>query len=458
MALALAAAPGAAQGGAEPTDGAPATRADDAPDVLSAEDEQLVEAVSQAEVTEIRSEETKLNERVRAILRAVDGLENVAAEVEAGIVFLSGTASNREAAERATATIEQLADVLLVVDGVRVERSLPARMADSWDLVVDEARSTVAALPLLGVALLIVVAAWLLARLLRDTSIVDRLIGERTLLQSLVRQTAFAAVLIGGVVVALRFLDAGALIGTLLGAAGVLGIAVGFAFRNIVENYLAGVLLAVRQPFNARDIVSIDGQTGTVLRMTTSETALMDLDGNHVRVPNATVFNGTVVNYTRNPLRRFTVVVGIATAVDIEAAVAVGVAALCRMKGVVDEPAPSSCVMALGDSTIVLEFYGWVDQRTAGYDKVKSKAHRLIKEAFDEAGVEMPSPEYRVRLDAPLGATKPRPASAAEPAAPRPRSPVPTLDEIDVSPRSDIDAQVAHELAQSDEVDLLEGK
>jgi small-conductance mechanosensitive channel len=413
---------------------------------VASEIEGLVEQAGQAEATEIRSEQAKVGERARAILRAVDDFADMRADIEAGIVILSGTARSREAAAQAVATMERLDGVLLVVDDVAIERGLARRLGDSWRQVVERMRALVAGLPLLGAALGILLVFWLLARMVRDADLPYRFASDRALLQVLLRQTVFTALLVAGVVAALNFLDAGAVIGTILGAAGVLGLALGFAFRNIVENYLAGVLLAIRQPFRARDVVSIDGQAGTVLRMTSSETTLMDADGNHLRLPNAMIFNGKVLNYTRNPLRRFTVTVGVGSNVDLERAQELGVRTLQRMKGVIDDPAASGRIAALGDSTVQLELFGWVDQRAAGYVKVASEAHRLVKEAFDRAGTTMPAPGFVVELDAPL---------PGAPAAPAPAEPRPAPEEIDVSPESDIDAQVAEEIAHADERDLL---
>lgn len=433
------------------------TAADEAADVDEAAE---VEAVGQAETTEIRSEEAKLATRTSAILAAVDEFASLEATVEAGIVALSGTAPSREDVQRAVALLEQLDGVLLVIDAVEIERDLGARLNDSWRFVGDQLRAAVAALPLYFAALLIVVAFWLLARFLRDLDLLYRAASERTLLRLLLRQTVFAVVLVVGIVVALRFVDAGAVLGAILGAAGVIGIALGFAFRNIIENYLAGVLLALRQPFRARDEVDIDGQTGIVLRMTASETTLMDVGGNHVRLPNALIFNGRVLNYTRNPLRRFKVAVGVATDVDLKRAQALGLETLRGLRGVVSEPQPSACIIALGDSTVLLEFYGWVNQTESSFVKVDSEAHRRLKEAFDAAEIDMPAPEYLLRFASPAAEAVAGAATAADSAPARPRGA--TRKEggdgapVDVSPESDIDGQVAKELALSDEKDLLE--
>ncbi len=416
--------------------------------------ERVVEQASEAEATEIKGEEAALSERLRSILNAVDDFRGMRVEVEAGIVILSGAAPSREAAERAVEMAGKLEGVLLVVDGVRVEKGLWQRIGNSLDHAWKQGVALAASLPLFAVAFALFALFWFVARLLRDAKFLYRLASKRELLQTLLRQTVFVAVLIAGLVVALNFLEAGALIGTILGAAGVVGIALGFAFRNVVENYLAGILLAIRQPFGARDLVGIDGALGTVLRMTASETILMDADGNHLRIPNAMVFNGKVLNYTRNPMRRFQIAVGVATDVDLCRVQSLGVETLRRMKGVAEYPEPSSRIAALGDSSVQLEFFGWVDQNTAGYLKVASEAHRLLKTAFDDADIEMPAPIYLVHLDrmpAELQKGAPTPKKSRKAAAPKPPS-----EDIDVAPESDIQDQVEAEIARSGEENLLD--
>lgn len=428
--------------------GPPCLAQEEAP-LTPSEIERLSEEASQAEAGEIASEDAALEERLRSILSAVDSFAGVDAEVSAGVVVLDGTAGTSEAADEAAAMAEKLPGALLVLNEIEVEKGLEVRLRSAWDAVGDRLRAALGSLPLVGVAIVVVLLFWFVARLLRDADILYRVVRGRTLLQNLLRQTVFGVVLALGLVAGLRLMDATAVIGTALGAAGVVGLALGFAFRNIVENYLAGILLAIRQPFRARDLVDIDGTTGTVLRMTSSETTLMDADGNHMRLPNAMVFNGKVLNYTRNPLRRFTVTVGVGTAVDLDRAQELGVETLRRMKGVVDDPAPSAIVAALGDSTVQIDLHGWVDQREASFTKVASEAHRLIKARYDEADIEMPSPEYNVVLDAP-------------PQLPERREPAPQAvdagtppEEIDVSVGDAVTDQVEAELARSDEPDLL---
>ena len=110
-----------------------------------------------------------------------------------------------------------------------------------------------------------------------------------------------------------------------LGAAGVAGLAVGFAVKDTIENYVASVMLSVRQPFRPNDHVVIDGKEGRVIRLTSRATVLMTLDGNHLRIPNGAVFKAVILNYTRNAERRFDFKLGVDADDDAQAAATLGV-------------------------------------------------------------------------------------------------------------------------------------
>jgi len=126
----------------------------------------------------------------------------------------------------------------------------------------------------------------------------------------------------------------------------------------------------------------------------------------------------------------------------------VGVDTLDAMKGVLAEPPPFARVKELGDSTVTVRLHGWVDQEAADFHKVQSEAIRLVKQAFDEADVEMPEPTYRLQLYQ---------AGDAAPHAPKgPNSPVSEqADRIDVTPDERLERKVEEELRRSDEPNLL---
>lgn len=250
-------------------------------------------------------------------------------------------------------------------------------------------------LPLLGVAFVTVLVFWILARLLTKGDWLFRWI-DNGFLRDTARHLTRITVVAVGVLLALELLDATALVGATLGAAGVVGIAVGFAFRDIVENYLAGLLLSMRHPFQPNDFVSIDGDEGKVVRLTSRATILLTLAGNHLRIPNSKVFKAVLVNYTQNPLRALDFEVSVGVNEDLAAVQKRGIDVLASMDALLKEPPPRALIERFGDSSVPVHFFAWVDQRETDYFKAKSEAMRLVKTAFDASGIEMPEPIYQV--------------------------------------------------------------
>jgi small-conductance mechanosensitive channel len=185
--------------------------------------------------------------------------------------------------------------------------------------------------------------------------------------------------------------------GTIAGALGIFGLALGFATPDTVENYIASILLSLRQPFSPEDHVIVDGWEGKLVRLTPRATILMSLDGNHIRIPNSTVFKSVIQNFTANPLRRFDFSVGVDTAVDLDWARSIALQTLNGMKGVLDDPAPQCLVQKLGDSNVNLLLLASVDQHQSKFGKTRSEALRQIKEAYDDTGIVMPEPIYIVK-------------------------------------------------------------
>jgi small conductance mechanosensitive channel len=252
-------------------------------------------------------------------------------------------------------------------------------------------------LPLVAVALITVAVFSVMAHLLTRGEWLFRWIGNR-FVRDMVRHFTRIVLMAVGVLIALELLDVTALVGATLGAAGVVGIAVGFAFRDIIENYLAGLLLSMRRPFAPNDFVSIDGDEGKVVRLTSRATILLTLAGNHLRIPNSKVFKAVLVNYTQNPLRALDFEISVGVNEDLVAAQKRGLDALASMDAVLEEPPPRALLERFGDSNVPIHFYAWVDQRATDYFKAKSEAMRLVKTAFDSADIEMPEPIVQVYM------------------------------------------------------------
>ena len=421
--------------------------------------------LSMPDVQAADAQDRKLRSEVQAILGAVDGLAKVRAAAEAGVVTLSGEVAAQDDAERAAEMVKAVDGVVAVNDRIQVNRSVDAQLSPVMDRFWSRVQDLLSLLPLLLVAATALLIFALLARAVSNWEAPFERLVANPFLRSLTRSVVAAGVFFVGLLIALEILDATALLGAVLGSAGVLGLALGFAMRDTIENYIAAVLLSLRQPFAPHDHIALEGFEGQVIRLTSRATILLTFDGNHVRIPNSTVFKSTMVNFTRNKLRRFQFEVGVDSAVDLLAAQALAVDTLRAMKSVLDDPEPGAFVTSLGDSNVVILIQGWLDQEHSSYAKVNSEAIRLVKEAFDAADYEMPEPIYRLRIrndngdaqlipeiaDAPQAAEQGPTLAVASAGAAQPAS----RQECDTSADDDLRRQVVREREHDNADDLL---
>ena len=302
----------------------------------------------------------------------------------------------------------------------------------TFDRVVAQLAGLVANLPLLLAAIAIVaLAAWIGGFVSRRLHLL-RLRTNNPYMNGLIRNVVRTVIVLAGVLIALDLLNATALVTAVLGSAGVVGLVLGFAFKDIAENYIAGILLSLRQPFAPGDLVVIDGNEGRVVALHSRTTVLMTLDGNELRLPNALVFKAIILNYSRNPRRRFDFTIAIDPAQSIRGAQSLALEQICAIDGVLVDPGPSWTVQEYSPTGIVLRFFGWVDQRNSDLGKVRSEAIRLVKGAFSRAGIEPPRTVYHLRM------AREQP-DAAPPVDEEPAH----ADDADTSVNRDIDEQLA---------------
>lgn len=319
--------------------------------------------------------------------------------------------------------------------------SLAERFTTALEQVQDKLLHLVASIPLLLVALLIVLfASWLGGVVSRRMRIVKRISSSNPYMEGLLRSTVRTVIVLAGVVVALDLLNATSLVGAVLGSAGVIGLVLGFGFKDIAENYIAGVLLSLRKPFSPGDTVRIDSFEGKVVALTARATILMTVDGNHLQLPNSVVFKSVLLNYSRNPKRRFDFETSIDNRASWHAAMETGIAAIATVEGVLTEPAPSALIRTLSNDGATLQFAGWIDQGRNDLARTRSEAMRRVRRSLREAGIVPPETVQKVVLlrndvDA---------AQAAETERPR-----------DTSVDRTLDAQVGQARLQEDSSDLL---
>jgi len=395
--------------------------------------------------------------RIRGIFQEVDGLEAVDSGVAAGVVTLAGSVPSGEFAERAVAIASRVAGVVTVQDRIRRDLDLDTNLAPAIVQFRDDIRSWLRALPLIGVALAIGIAIAVLGYLVAARENWWRWIAPNAFMAELVATSVRFIFVILGLIATLEVLGATALLGAVLGGAGVIGIALGFAVRDTVDNYVSSLMLSLRQPFRANDHVVIDTNEGRVVRLTSRATILMTLDGNHLRVPNSTVFKAVILNYTRNPERRFEFDLGVDANDDPVAGMQVGLAALEALDFVLDTPSANAIIWEVGDSNIVLRFFGWVNQERTDFLKGRSLAIQAAKSALEGAGFALPEPIYRLRFDESVPASLAAVTqAAAKPARNRDSKPEPKTQ--DIAPDAHVEQLVNEERAESVTEDLLDSR
>lgn len=331
---------------------------------------------------------------------------------------------------------------MLLTTHIAPSPPLSQRFLEAMEQVQDKLLHLLASAPLLLLAILIVLGAvWLGGFVSRRMRVLTHISRSNPYMDGLLRNTVQVLIGLAGVLVALDLLGATSLVGAVLGSAGVVGLVLGFAFKDIAENYIAGVLLSLRQPFAPGDSVRIDHHEGKVIALNSRATYLMTAEGNHLQLPNSLVFKSVLLNYSRNPQRRFDFQIAVGNRASLHRTMDLGIATLSGIDGVLDKPAPNALILSLGNDGATLQFTGWIDQTRNDLSRIRSEAMRSLRRALWEAGIPAPETVQHVALV----------RNEAEP-APLPDNGHPRDTSVDRA----LDAQLGRARALEDGSDLLE--
>lgn len=255
--------------------------------------------------------------------------------------------------------------------------------------------SAIVIIPRALAALLVIGLFWAIATFVRWLMrIIFRRIVEDLTIENLIKQVAYYAVWILGFIVALDAFgfDPQAVATGL----GLTSLALGFALKDILSNFISGLLILVLRPFELGDQIIVGETEGNVERIDLRATQLRTYDGRVVLVPNAEVFTSRIINNTAAPIRRGSVALFIGYDSDLQKAIGVIQKAAQATNGVLEEPAPSVRVQELGQDDIIIEARFWTDSRRSDFVATSSQVRQAIVAALKEAEIGLPDPDVRI--------------------------------------------------------------
>ncbi len=181
-------------------------------------------------------------------------------------------------------------------------------------------------------------------------------------------------------------------VGSLGTALGLIGLGLSFALKDMIANFISGILILIGRPFKVGDQIKVADEEGTVQDIRIRATDIKTYDGRQVIVPNSQLYNGVVINNTAYDERRFEVIVGVGYDDDIDQAVDSAMESLEESEIVESDPEPQVLVNELGGSSVNLKLRGWTKPSKANIVKAASEVTQNVKERYNAEGIDIPYP------------------------------------------------------------------
>ena len=325
------------------------------------------------------------------LLPEYPGVRKVGVAVRDGVVTLNGQVDDDDTLDEVTQFVRRVEGVRLILNRMKTDDEVMTApelaRREIGQIVTFVARRWLLMLIALGV----VIACTLAARLFnRYSETILAPLVRNVLLRSVVGSVISGLLLFGGFLGALSILKLTQAVLSILGLAGVVGLAVGFAFKDITENFIASVLLGVRRPFQVGDYVQVAGKAGVVKSLNTRATVLVTLEGQYVRIPNSVIFKEILVNSSASPTARGTFDVVIPYEVSTAEALEGFVRVLKEQDGILDDPAPRAFLQELEPGGVRLRAYYWFPTQGIDGDKLLSDLKLKVKVKMQEAKIAPP--------------------------------------------------------------------
>lgn len=253
--------------------------------------------------------------------------------------------------------------------------------------------------PRLITALAVVVFFWIVGR------IFHHLIGLRiqrrwhdSIVSRFIAEASKYGIYFLGLIIALNLVGFGGIASGVIAGAGVGAIVFGFAFKDIGENFLAGILLALSRPFEIGDIIEVEGHKGKVSGLDLRTTQLRNAEGKDIFLPNSMLLKNSLINYTKDGFLRVNFLIGVAPESDLALVRELILDYLSGVDEVLAAPEPKVVTQELGEFTVDMNVFFWVDilanaalPDTYLGQNIRSKVIEDVKLLLDKNGIEMPS-------------------------------------------------------------------
>lgn len=265
---------------------------------------------------------------------------------------------------------------------------------DLQDQIINYFSQFILTLPQLAVGIIAFLIIWIIANKLRN-----KLVSSLTERTSDILMARFAgrilniSLIVLGIIVFFKIVGLGGIAAGMMGTAGVSAFIIGFAFKDIGENFLAGFILAFNRPFNIGDLVELGGHKGNVVGLNIRDTHLKTFDGRDLFIPNANIIKQALINYTIDGYIRQEINLGLDYDADLENSITIILDALNSIPGILKEDKkPSVAIAGLGDSSLNLSIYYWLNtfDKSINGANIRIKATNKILTDLGSKGVYLP--------------------------------------------------------------------
>lgn len=325
--------------------------------------------------------------RLKRILLATGRYPDIDISSREGVVTLRGHVSDVAQAKWAEDLSRSTTGVVAVLNDLETRKARWLDLTPARTETESLARKIMAFLPYLVTSLLILAVFLFLARL--NAALGRRVAGRRLnnpLLIEIVSKLFALPVMLLGLYLVLRVCGLTGIAVTVLGGTGAIGLVAGFAMKNILENYFAGVLLSIRNPYTVGDVIEVAGKLGIVQELTTRGTILADFDGNHIIIPNSTIYQNVITNLSANQTLRLHFQLGIGYSDSIHEARERILGVLRGARAVLQSPEPLVLVEDFASGSVMFGVYFWIEPKKVNGGVVKSEIMETVKTDLEQRG------------------------------------------------------------------------